>query len=175
MEQLEPNLLTSVPPADISSLPPVPVLRVVRPDRRRRKVLVAVVLALLVPAVVILFLKVPPTDDSFYPRCFLHSYTGLHCPGCGATRVVYALVHGDLPQAFAYNPLFVLMMPYLIYATVRTTYGWFFDRTDLYLSPPTWALRGFLVVLIAYFILRNIPVYPFDLLAPHDLNAAAQP
>ena len=37
--------------------------------------------------------------------CILKAFTGIPCPTCGSTRAVGCLAHGDLPGAFAMNPL----------------------------------------------------------------------
>jgi hypothetical protein len=37
--------------------------------------------------------------------CYLKAFTGIPCPTCGSTRAVGCLAHGDLPGAFAMNPL----------------------------------------------------------------------
>jgi hypothetical protein len=39
------------------------------------------------------------------PVCPFHEWTGLPCPGCGSTRVVEALLAGELLRAAALNPL----------------------------------------------------------------------
>ena len=58
---------------------------------------------------------VPPDQKSFFPRCTLHETTGLNCPGCGGTRAVFALMHGDVLQAAADNLYFVLALPFLLW------------------------------------------------------------
>jgi hypothetical protein len=42
------------------------------------------------------------------PRCTFHDWTGIPCPGCGATRSVRHLMHGNLPGALHMNPLFFI-------------------------------------------------------------------
>jgi len=42
------------------------------------------------------------------PPCPFHAWTGLPCPGCGATRAVLALSAGDPAAALAWNPLATL-------------------------------------------------------------------
>ena len=54
-----------------------------------------------------------PAQNSFYPQCWLHRWTGWQCPGCGALRASYHLMHGDVAGAFALNPLFLLSLPFL--------------------------------------------------------------
>jgi hypothetical protein len=113
---------------------------------------------------------VPPTPDSFYPKCVSYRLTGTHCPGCGLTRAVYSLLHGDLLQAFAYNPLFVLISPYLLFAAGRSLWFWLWGlppgRT-LFPGRYAWIIFG---VMVAYWVLRNLPWYPFTLLAPHEIG-----
>jgi hypothetical protein len=104
-----------------------------------------------------------------YPPCWFHLLTGLHCPGCGATRCLAALVHGDVPQAAAYNVLFLLALPYLalwgIQASMRFLRGQSVPRREV----PGWVIAGIAVGIVLFGILRNLPFAPFDLLAPHQL------
>src|SRR5208283_124420 len=51
-----------------------------------------------------------PAKHGFYPVCLFHSLTGLNCPGCGATRAAYQLLHGHLLRALQDNALFVLAL-----------------------------------------------------------------
>ncbi len=37
--------------------------------------------------------------------CMFHAVTGLYCPGCGGTRAVLALLHGDLVRSLRYHPV----------------------------------------------------------------------
>jgi hypothetical protein len=53
----------------------------------------------------------PPGEYSFYPRCPFFAATHLLCPGCGATRALYWLLHGHLGTAWHYNALFTLLGP----------------------------------------------------------------
>jgi hypothetical protein len=116
---------------------------------------------------------VTPTDSSWYPRCMLHSWTGLNCPGCGTTRAVHALLHGNLRQALAYNALFIVFLPLFLALAVRVWWAAVRARPVAGPSMPSWAIRAFLVLVLAFGILRNVGYYPFTLLAPHDLNNTA--
>src|SRR5450631_3803194 len=51
-----------------------------------------------------------PSTHGFYPVCLFHSLTGLNCPGCGMTRALYALLHGNLRVALKDNALFILTL-----------------------------------------------------------------
>ena len=48
--------------------------------------------------------------------CILHSLTGLYCPGCGGTRAVISLLHGNLLYSMLYHP-------FVPYAAIIC--GWF--------------------------------------------------
>lgn len=40
-----------------------------------------------------------------FTACYFKAFTGLPCPSCGSTRTAACLAHGNLPAAFAMNPL----------------------------------------------------------------------
>ena len=126
-----------------------------------RTALLATAMALV--GLALLLRAVPPTPGSFYPRCQLHALTGLHCAGCGATRAAHSLLVGDVPRALAYNPPAVLGLPLLGAYLARRAVG----RGPL--RCPRRAGGAILVALAAFTVLRNVPVYPLTLLAPHEL------
>lgn len=117
-----------------------------------------------------LLATIPPTEDSFYPRCQLHSLTGLHCPGCGTTRALHALFNGRVAQALAYNPLAFIVPPLLAWSFMKSVGNWYrqtpWCRTRNGSRYLHWVL---LAALLTYAVLRNLPIHPFNLLAPHEL------
>ena len=97
-----------------------------------------------------------PMRVSLFPPCPLHQYTGLWCPGCGTTRAMHQLLHGNVAAAFRFNPLAISLLPVIGYLAIR--------REEQVMKPVwIWTLLG---VVVAFGVLRNIPVYPFTLLAP---------
>ncbi|MES2996776.1 MAG: DUF2752 domain-containing protein [Verrucomicrobiota bacterium] len=105
--------------------------------------------------------------SSWLPGCLLNRVTGLHCAGCGMTRATCAALHGDFPAAFRLNPLMMIVAPlFCAWLAVQAGY-WMFGKTPP--SPPTgWKLGLWAVgLVIAFTIVRNIPMWPFELLAPH--------
>ena len=55
-----------------------------------------------------------PSEYGFYPRCPFFAATHLLCPGCGSTRALYWLLHGNLRAAWHYNALFTLLGPVVL-------------------------------------------------------------
>jgi hypothetical protein len=70
-------------------------------------------LALTTLGTAILF-RFPPESYSFYPPCPIHAAFGILCPGCGATRALAALIHGNLHQALRLNALAMLLLPFAL-------------------------------------------------------------
>lgn len=58
------------------------------------------------------YLTIWPRD--YRIPCLFHAATGLLCPGCGTTRSLTALIHGDVAGAFAFNQLIYFIPIFLI-------------------------------------------------------------
>ena len=121
--------------------------------------------ALAAVAVAVLFRFVDPeAPGSPLPGCLFHATTHLYCIGCGLTRALHALSHGDVLHALRMNALGVAMVvagPLMLLHTA----GW----RPRALQPLMGVLlsgRFWLVLLPAYWIARNLPWWPFSLLAP---------
>ncbi len=110
----------------------------------------------------------PSAPDAAFPRCMFHVATGLHCPGCGSTRAVHALLHADVGAAFGWNALLVLLLPVLIPALLLELTAWLLPgRAVPRLRPGRfggWILLG---AVFAFWVLRNLPGPVGAALAPH--------
>jgi hypothetical protein len=126
--------------------------------------------AVVIPVGVAVVHTYPPAQYHIYPPCIFFSLTGLHCAGCGATRCVGALLHGDIVQAFAYNPLFVILLPYLIFSVGGQIIQAWSGMQIRYLQMPRWLALLIVVAVIGFSIARNFTVYPLVLLAPHEVE-----
>jgi hypothetical protein len=98
--------------------------------------------------------------------CVFLKMTGLYCPGCGTGRALKAFVHGRIGEAFRYNSmLFILGIPFggiLFHEYLRFVFPKMRLR-PVYLAG--WIGNGTLIVIVLYWIFRNIPLLSF--LAPH--------
>ncbi len=110
----------------------------------------------------------PEAGGSYFPRCMFREITGLHCAGCGGTRATHALTNLEAGVAFRKNPLLVILLPFLVVGVVLESAAWVIGEG--YRGPRVrlpgqlaWSLP---VIIIGFWILRNIPGWPFELLAP---------
>lgn len=55
-----------------------------------------------------------PVETPFAPKCIFHELTGWSCSGCGMQRFLHAFMHGRFVEAFSYNYMLILIIPYTI-------------------------------------------------------------
>lgn len=117
---------------------------------------------------------VPPTANAWYPKCMSYTLAGIHCPGCGMTRAVHAALNGRIGEALSQNVLVVLAVPYLLFIFLRGLwhYLWQTSPRRPRFRWPKWVSVVLIALLAAFTVARNIPTYPFTLLAPKELPAA---
>jgi hypothetical protein len=59
----------------------------------------------------------------FHGSCPIYGlFAGCECPACGITRGVSSLLHGDIPGAYAYNPLSFLVLATMLFLLVLNLY-----------------------------------------------------
>lgn len=108
-----------------------------------------------------------PNGVPWLPDCLFHKFTGLHCPGCGMTRAASATLHGRLGAAFRFNPVGMILLPLACFGLGLELVGWVRGKAlpfRLHVGA-----RGAWVILwivAGFWILRNLPWWPFTLLAP---------
>jgi hypothetical protein len=116
--------------------------------------MLTIIVSIAAVCVVIFFSFVNPVGCAWAPKCIFKLITGYQCPGCGASRALYALLHGHPLEALSYNYFLLLALPYL-FAIVLT--GWLpqLSRWKPLIQGPklAWA---YLVLFIIWWILRNI-------------------
>ncbi len=107
-----------------------------------------------------------PATSGLFPPCPLRYLTGWYCPGCGSLRALHQLLHGNFLAAWELNPLAIVLLPFLTYGVASYVSfeirGQYLPRLFL---PALW-IRALCGLIILFGIARNIPVHPFELLAP---------
>lgn len=139
---------------------------VLNPEPRSLNPTVPVLFAILAMAAVALLWWFDPAEVNL-PLCSFHAWTGLECPGCGATRATHELLHGRLLAALHCNALWVFSLPlvaYLAISELRVQAG----RRPLPgdLARRAWFWLAVTAVAMVFFAVRNLPWEPFRLLCP---------
>lgn len=126
----------------------------------KQDLLILGLLAALAVLACVVVLVAPPgsSQAKWLPKCMVYRQTGLYCPGCGCTRALSALLHGDLKASLHNN---LLLIPGFLLAA-------------LLIAKPQITLRrpvavAIVAIIVAFTVLRNIPCAPFTLLAPIPL------
>lgn len=97
--------------------------------------------------------------------CVYYELTGIYCPGCGMTRAFLSLLKLDFYQALRYNAFSIIVAVLLALYILGGIYGWLFNKINFMEKKiPSLVWIIFIVALLAYGILRNIPQFSF--LAP---------
>lgn len=104
-----------------------------------------------------------PGKTGFFPACPFRTLTGFTCPGCGSTRGLHRLLHGDVVAAFEFNPLMIVALPFLLFALVRYTAAAVTGRplkVNRLNAKYIWML---FVVIMSFWVFRNTRFYPFPI------------
>lgn len=109
---------------------------------------------------------VDPSQPGRYPVCPFLALTGHYCPGCGSLRGLHRLLRGDPSAAVGFNVLMVLALPYLVWSYLAWALPALGVAAPPRLQPPARAINALLVAVVAFWLLRNLPVAPFAALAP---------
>ena len=131
----------------------------------RRSLTVVIGLCVMVLLAILLYRFGPSVP--WLPGCWFHRVTGLDCPGCGMTRAAHAALYGRWAEAFRFNPLGMLLLPAALVGIGLELAGWLRGKPlpVRFRIGGRW-VWGLLVMLLVFWVLRNIPVWPFTLLAP---------
>jgi len=97
----------------------------------------------------------PHEPGHLLPACPLRAVTGWLCPACGATRMTYDLMHGDVAHAWRDNALLLLVAPLGLWWLAR----WAVEglRGRRYAPTlPTWFAPVVLTTALAWTVARNV-------------------
>ncbi|MEV3861272.1 DUF2752 domain-containing protein [Streptomyces sp. NPDC050095] len=97
----------------------------------------------------------PHAPGQWLPRCPFHLVTGLWCPACGGTRMVYDLMHGQFAAAWGDNRALLLAAPFALALLGRWAYEGLRGRR----WRPSFSRRtqaAILLAAVAWTVLRNV-------------------
>jgi hypothetical protein len=130
----------------------------------RKIAIVSIIYLILLLGAIFLFFHNPAVSEVFLP-CPIRLFTGFYCPGCGSTRELYSLLHGEIYQAFRFNPALFILLPFIVfYILAKSIYFIRGIKHDPLHKVPSSVFVTILILLLVYAIMRNIPLFSF--LAP---------
>ncbi|WP_238431706.1 DUF2752 domain-containing protein [Streptomyces cavernae] len=97
----------------------------------------------------------PHEPGHFLPQCPFRLLTGLLCPACGGTRMVYDLMHGHFTAAWLDNRLLLLASPFALALLAR----WFVEGLRGRRWRPQLSARVQVLILltaVAWTVARNV-------------------
>lgn len=101
----------------------------------------------------------PPGSNRYYPPCIAKKITGYDCAGCGSARACYHLLHGNIAKAADHNILLLLLLPVITVGIIHFFTGRVGNTWNRLNKPII-----LLVVIVSFWIIRNIPLFPFEIL-----------
>lgn len=129
------------------------------------RVLIALITLVLL-CVLIYSVSCDHKNEKLIPPCPVKYYTGYFCPGCGSLRAVQKVAHLDFPGAMSENVLAVVFFPLLTFYIATNIRYVLTGRERKIIRLPYFVTIGIAVFFILFWILRNLPFYPFSILAP---------
>ena len=131
---------------------------------------IQIVLTLIIVIVLILMLSlyyfVDPTSSKLFLKCLFFSISNFYCPGCGTQRAIHSFLKGDMIQGIRHNYMFILVFLVISYQATIFILDKLYSKKHLNLLHKSKTTNTIFILVILFWILRNIPYYPFRELAP---------
>lgn len=131
-------------------------------DKEKLKKYIQICLILLSIFLIYYFLN---QNFGFAIQCPFYALTGLYCPGCGITRCLFALLKLNFKEAFYFNQLVFILLPFFgLYICYKAYVALFQKENKVKKYMPNYVLYVLLGITILFGILRNLP--GFEILRP---------
>lgn len=132
----------------------------------KSKQIFTILIAILLLGVLLLYFFWSPSEYSFFPKCPLHSLTGIYCPGCGSQRAMHQIIHGNIIEGLRHNYLIALLAAVLLYQAILFVMHKLYNKSFYNILHQSLTIKIILVLILAFWLLRNLRYYPFTELAP---------
>jgi hypothetical protein len=123
-------------------------------------------LLILIPVILALFFFIKPEEGGIFPECIFHNLTGYYCPGCGSQRAFHAFLHFDVSGVLRNNILFLPGGAVVTYGILLPVVNRVFHKNYPNILYNKWTPLIIFVIIVMFGIMRNLPYYPFSMLAP---------
>lgn len=125
------------------------------------------IMLLLLGVIAFFYFTINPTEVDFLLKCPLYKTTGVYCPGCGSQRALHHLLHFNFLKAAHNNIILIIGLIAIIYHYGIKLINYYFTKNIKSIFNTNKTLLIVLLLIILFWILRNVPYYPFTLLAPN--------
>ena len=113
-----------------------------------------------------LYIYWDPSNTGIFPKCPFYFATGIYCPGCGSQRAAHQILNGNIIDGIRHNYLIALLAIVLLYQAYIYIMSTLLRRNIPNLLHKSKATLGILIVILLFWLLRNINIFPFTELAP---------
>lgn len=115
---------------------------------------ILVVLLPITSAILLYFVAVFVAKNITLPQCLTYKYFEIYCPGCGMTRSVIALLHGDILLSLRDNALIIFGILLLFALYLELVFKVFGKRLRFPIHSNKFII-GILIMMGVYSVLRN--------------------
>ena len=115
---------------------------------------ILVVLLPIISAILLYFVAVFVAKNITLPQCLTYKYFEIYCPGCGMTRSVIALLHGDILLSLRDNALIIFGILLLFALYLELVFKAFGKRLRFPIHSNKFII-GTLILIGVYSVLRN--------------------
>ncbi|MCO4822624.1 MAG: DUF2752 domain-containing protein [Flavobacteriaceae bacterium] len=131
---------------------------------RNKFVIIFAVLVFL--GMLVLYFLFNPAETILFPKCPFYASTNFYCPGCGSQRAVHHILNGNIFSGLRHNYLIILLFLVLFYEAYIFISNSLLKKKMPNLLHKSKVTYSILIVIISFWILRNINIFPFTELAP---------
>ena len=103
-----------------------------------------------------LLYRFSPEEYPFYPRCPFFALTHHYCPGCGATRAIAALLHGNVATAMHFNAAVTVLLPVLLWYFGRMYWTAVRENHIEWPQVPQWSWKAALACVLLFAVARDL-------------------
>ncbi len=133
---------------------------------RKTKLIITLSIVIMLLGVLSLYFFWSPSEYDFFPKCPFYFLSGIYCAGCGSQRAIHQIINGQVINGIRHNYLLLLVFGVLTYKATLFVLNQVYNKTyfDILHKPIT--TKIILALVLLFWVLRNIRVFPFTELAP---------
>ena len=133
-------------------------------DNKNNRILIVVITPLILVTLLLLYMVIK-SKFGISIECQTKVLLGIDCAGCGVTRMIESMLNLDFYQAFRWNPMIFVSLPFILIFYIWQSIA--FIKYASLSSKADKLLIIYFIILMIFGILRNIEF--FSWLAPTEV------